>query len=55
MIWGAVGSLGIPLRGLRWLSRRDDPFHDTELSGCVKNAYHALAIDEHRGPFRPTL
>ena len=54
-VWDTVGALGIPLRGLRWLSRRDDQFHDTELSGCVRNAYHALAIDEHRGPFRPTL
>jgi hypothetical protein len=23
-------------------------FHDTELSGIVENAYHAVAIDEHR-------
>ena len=30
-------------------------FHDTELSPHVKNAYHALAIDESRGPFLPTL
>jgi len=54
-VWDTVGALGIPLRGLRWLSRRDDQFHDTELSGCVRNAYHALAIDEHRGSFEPTL
>ena len=54
-VWDTVGALGIPLRGLRWLSRREDQFHDTELSGCVRYAYHALAIDEHRGPFQPTL
>ena len=23
-------------------------FHDTQLSGIVENAYHAMAIDEHR-------
>jgi len=41
-----VGSLGIPLRGLRWLTRKKYLFHDTELSGTVEYAYHALAIDE---------
>jgi hypothetical protein len=30
-------------------------FHDTTLSSYVKNAYHALSIDERRGPFEPTL
>jgi uncharacterized protein (DUF2235 family) len=30
-------------------------FHDTELGAHVKNAYHALAVDERRGPFLPTL
>jgi uncharacterized protein (DUF2235 family) len=54
-VWDTVGALGIPLRGLRWLTRRDYQFHDTELSGSVKFAYHALAADEHRAPFAPTL
>lgn len=54
-VWDTVGSLGIPLRGLRWLSRRKHQFHDTELSRLVERAYHALAIDEHRAPFAPTL
>ena len=30
-------------------------FHDTELSSHVRAAYHALAIDERRKPFEPTL
>jgi len=30
-------------------------FHDTTLGSHVKNAYHALAVDERRGPFVPTL
>lgn len=54
-VWDTVGSLGIPLRGLRWLTRKNYQFHDTELSGVVQHAYHALAIDERRAPFEPTL
>lgn len=30
-------------------------FHDTKLGGNVEEAYHALAIDEHRQSFAPTL
>jgi len=54
-VWDTVGSLGIPLRGLHVLTRRKHQFHDVELSGIVKNAYHALAIDEQRWPFRPAV
>lgn len=54
-VWDTVGALGIPLRGLRSLTRRKYQFHDTELSGQVEFACHALAIDEQRAPFEPTL
>ncbi|MGH7677097.1 MAG: DUF2235 domain-containing protein [Gemmatimonadaceae bacterium] len=54
-VWDTVGSLGIPLRGLRWITRRKHVFHDTELSKTVTTARHALAIDERRAPFEPTL
>lgn len=54
-VWDTVGSLGIPLRGLRGLTRRKYQFHDVELSRTVQFACHALAIDEHRAPFEPTL
>jgi len=54
-VFDTVGSLGIPLRGLRSLTRREHQFHDTELSGAVQTACHALAIDERRAPFAPTL
>jgi len=54
-VWDTVGALGIPLRGLRSLSRRKYQFHDTELSGTVESAYHALAIDERRAPFEPAV
>ena len=52
-VWDTVGALGIPLRGLRWLTRKDHQFHDTQLSGIVQRACHALAIDEYRGSFEP--
>lgn len=54
-VWDTVGALGIPMRGLRSLTRRRHRFHDTELSGTVEHAFHALAIDERRSPFEPTL
>jgi uncharacterized protein (DUF2235 family) len=54
-VWDTVGALGIPLRGLRGLTRRKHVFHDTEVSKTVQSARHALAIDEHRAPFEPTL
>jgi len=54
-VWDTVGALGIPLTGLRWFTRRDEQFHDTKLSRMVRRAYHAVAIDERRGPFKPTL
>jgi uncharacterized protein (DUF2235 family) len=54
-VWDTVGALGIPLRGLRWMTRKDYQFHDTRLSKIVEHAYHALAIDERREPFQPTL
>jgi len=53
--WDTVGALGIPLRGFRSLTHARYQFHDTELSGIVQLACHALAIDEHRAPFAPTL
>jgi uncharacterized protein (DUF2235 family) len=55
-VWDTVGALGIPIGGLRpSLVGRYWGFHDTELSRSVGAAYQALAIDEQRGPFTPTL
>jgi uncharacterized protein (DUF2235 family) len=53
-VWDTVGALGIPVRGLRFLKKKYE-FHDTELSGMVKEGCHALAIDEHRAPFAPAV
>lgn len=55
-VWDTVGALGIPIGGFRPpLLSRLWTFHDTTLSRYVRNAYHAIAIDERRRPFRPTL
>lgn len=54
-VWDTVGALGIPLTQLKWITAPHYAFHDVELSGSVERAYHALAIDEHRDPFTPTL
>lgn len=57
-VWDTVGSLGIPKigMGLVNLAFRDRwSFHDVDLSTSVDLAYHAVAIDECRGPFTPTL
>ena len=62
-VWDTVGALGIPeqLPGWERLSNVFSGweqlwgFHDTRLSSHVGNAFHALAIDEQRSAFRPTL
>jgi uncharacterized protein (DUF2235 family) len=53
-VWDTVGSRGIPLRFFERWNRRYQ-FHDVTLSSRVRNAFHALAIDEKRGPFRPAM
>lgn len=54
-VWDTVGALGIPLQALQWLDSAEYAFHDTALSKIVTNAFHALAIDEHRIDFQATL
>jgi uncharacterized protein (DUF2235 family) len=53
-VWDTVGALGIPaVVGLV------DPifygFLDTSLNPKIKNAFHAIAMDERRAEFMPTL
>lgn len=51
-VWEMVGELGIPDVASWFPYARDHyRFHDTELSGNVRNAYQALALDEHRADF----
>lgn len=55
-VWDTVGTLGMPIRGLRFINRLMGlEFHDVKLSSTVEHAYHAVAIDEKRKPFLPTL
>ncbi|MCJ1476170.1 hypothetical protein MMC13_004835 [Lambiella insularis] len=54
-VWDTVGSLGIPNCGL-WPQRPPEyAFIDTKVSANVEYAFHALALDEHRKPFSPTI
>ncbi|TBW48041.1 DUF2235 domain-containing protein [Marinobacter halodurans] len=54
-VFDTVGALGIPLPGLRKLSRPWVGFHNTQLSDSVSYAVQALAIDEARVSFKPDL
>ncbi|MCC9626031.1 DUF2235 domain-containing protein [Thalassospira sp. MA62] len=54
-IWDTVGSLGIPGDWGRRLIPGKYHFHDVELGPYVRVALHAVAIDEKRGAFSPTL
>jgi uncharacterized protein (DUF2235 family) len=59
-VWDTVGALGNPLLINTALSNFSfsilgNQFHDTDLSSHVANAYQALAIDEKRLTFQPTL
>jgi uncharacterized protein (DUF2235 family) len=54
-VWDTVGALGIPLHALQWLNAQEYAFHDTELSGIVENAAHAVAIDEWRIDYKVAL
>jgi uncharacterized protein (DUF2235 family) len=55
-VWDTVGALGVPTRGpLGKFTRGKFGFHNVGLSGRIENAFHALAIDERRGPFAPSL
>jgi len=59
-VWDTVGSLGIP--NIALLSKLGLPhstkeykFYDTSLSGIIRHAFQALALDEHRAPFSPAV
>ena len=52
-VWDTVGSLGAPGVLGRTISRGKYLYHDIALNPFIQNAFHALAIDEQRGPFAP--
>ncbi len=56
-VWDTVGALGVPSylsRAARLVNWRYE-FHDTALSRSVEAARHAVALDERRRAFPPTL
>ena len=53
-VWDTVGAMGIPLSFLGFLDDKDE-FYDTEIGSNVRIARHALAIDELRRDFEPTV
>jgi uncharacterized protein (DUF2235 family) len=53
-VWDTVGALGIP-SGIGGIDPLAYGFLDTSLHPDIKNACHALAIDERRAQFPPTL
>jgi uncharacterized protein (DUF2235 family) len=57
-VWETVGALGIPDFGIaagKPIRRDVFEFADTALSGSVANGFHAVAVDEQRVDFTPTL
>lgn len=57
-VWDTVGALGIPDE-LAFANIFDNPlkhaFHDTDLGDNIQTARHAVAMDERRQTFQPTL
>ena len=54
-VWDTVGALGIPLDLFEHHNAKKYSFHDTRISRIIQNACHALAIDEKRKAFKPTI
>jgi len=54
-VWDTVGSLGAPGVLGHLLNRHKYRYHDIGLNDNILNAYHALAVDEQRKPFRPSV
>ncbi|KAI0887297.1 uncharacterized protein GGS22DRAFT_107432 [Annulohypoxylon maeteangense] len=62
-VWDTVGALGIPQGKPREILARlgikmpnqEYRFYNTNLSNKIEHGFHALALDETRGPFSPTL
>jgi uncharacterized protein (DUF2235 family) len=54
-VWDTVGALGIPFGNLAKVSRSQFAFLETDLRINEDRVFHALAIDEHRKTFAPTL
>jgi hypothetical protein len=54
-LFDTVGALGIPVRWFDRANRERYEFHSVELSTITNTNLQALAIDEHRQPFRASV
>jgi uncharacterized protein (DUF2235 family) len=54
-VWDTVGALGLPFGNIPGVSRSSFGWLHTGLRVPIENAFHAMAIDEHRRAFAPTL
>ncbi|MGQ0801469.1 MAG: DUF2235 domain-containing protein [Pseudomarimonas sp.] len=54
-VWDTVGALGAPGVLGQVFSRNKYVYHDVGLNPMIHHAFHALALDERRKPFAPTL
>ncbi len=54
-VWDTVGALGIPEYNAQAAQLDEFKFADNVLGSGVKRAFHAVAIDEQRVDFTPTL
>lgn len=54
-VWDTVGALGVPLFRIPGISSSGFRFHHTGLRRPIQHGFHAVAIDEHRQKFLPTL
>lgn len=54
-VWDTVGALGVPWFSLEGIGRSSFGWMHTGLRLPIQNGFHALAIDEHRHSFAPTL
>ncbi len=53
-VWDTVGALGIPFSFLGLFDSQDE-FYDNKMGPNIRIARHALAIDELRSDFEPTI
>ena len=54
-VFDTVGALGVPLPQFYRINRQSYEFHDVDLCSITNVNLHALAVDEHREPFAPTV
>ena len=53
-VWDTVGAMGIPISFLGLFDDKDE-FYDVNMGKNINIARHAMALDEHREDFKPTV